>query len=101
MVHGIGLGCGALRITFGLGYPQSGKEFCLELLDLSIRSRLVGGVPPLSCLFRLHLEFLQLYLLLLVDGSQLLLTISLPFNCLLYTSPSPRDRTRSRMPSSA
>ena len=25
----------------------------------------------------------------------------LPPNCLLYTSPSPRDRTRSRMPSSA
>ena len=24
-----------------------------------------------------------------------------PFCCLLYTSPSPRDRTRSRMPSSA
>ena len=24
-----------------------------------------------------------------------------PFPCLLYTSPSPRDRTRSRMPSSA
>ena len=23
------------------------------------------------------------------------------WNCLLYTSPSPRDRTRSRMPSSA
>ena len=23
------------------------------------------------------------------------------FGCLLYTSPSPRDRTRSRMPSSA
>ena len=26
---------------------------------------------------------------------------SLLTNCLLYTSPSPRDRTRSRMPSSA
>ena len=26
---------------------------------------------------------------------------SCPKNCLLYTSPSPRDRTRSRMPSSA
>ena len=26
---------------------------------------------------------------------------SLPITCLLYTSPSPRDRTRSRMPSSA
>ena len=25
----------------------------------------------------------------------------LPSTCLLYTSPSPRDRTRSRMPSSA
>ena len=25
----------------------------------------------------------------------------MPYNCLLYTSPSPRDRTRSRMPSSA
>ena len=27
--------------------------------------------------------------------------ILLPIVCLLYTSPSPRDRTRSRMPSSA
>ena len=27
--------------------------------------------------------------------------LALPGNCLLYTSPSPRDRTRSRMPSSA
>ena len=26
---------------------------------------------------------------------------SMPQGCLLYTSPSPRDRTRSRMPSSA
>ena len=24
-----------------------------------------------------------------------------PYSCLLYTSPSPRDRTRARMPSSA
>ena len=28
-------------------------------------------------------------------------SIPLSFTCLLYTSPSPRDRTRSRMPSSA
>ena len=32
------------------------------------------------------------------DGSA---TPHLPYTCLLYTSPSPRDRTRSRMPSSA
>src|SRR5664280_3625192 len=30
-----------------------------------------------------------------------LLAALCPFTCLLYTSPSPRDRTRSRMPSSA
>ena len=30
------------------------------------------------------------------DGSNVF-----PVGCLLYTSPSPRDRTRSRMPSSA
>ena len=29
------------------------------------------------------------------------IVIGLPNYCLLYTSPSPRDRTRSRMPSSA
>ena len=28
-------------------------------------------------------------------------SVSLPNGCLLYTSPSPRDRTRSPMPSSA
>ena len=27
--------------------------------------------------------------------------LDMPYICLLYTSPSPRDRTRSRMPSSA
>ena len=27
--------------------------------------------------------------------------MNLMYGCLLYTSPSPRDRTRSRMPSSA
>ena len=48
-----------------------------------------------------------------VDGLDILLITTLghksgkrqetpmPYFCLLYTSPSPRDRTRSRMPSSA
>ena len=34
------------------------------------------------------------------DGRELPL-FKLDTSCLLYTSPSPRDRTRSRMPSSA
>ena len=33
--------------------------------------------------------------------SQFTLSVTDPNRCLLYTSPSPRDRTRSRMPSSA
>ena len=37
-----------------------------------------------------------------VTGQTLVvLLIGMTYGCLLYTSPSPRDRTRSRMPSSA
>ena len=35
------------------------------------------------------------------EGSIVLDGVDLKETCLLYTSPSPRDRTRSRMPSSA
>ena len=40
----------------------------------------------------------------LAKGALLVMVVYLvanTLNCLLYTSPSPRDRTRSRMPSSA
>ena len=37
----------------------------------------------------------------LVFGYGSVATIMNVITCLLYTSPSPRDRTRSRMPSSA
>ena len=36
-----------------------------------------------------------------VDGRSTSVNLRLLYHCLLYTSPSPRDRTRSRMPSSA
>ena len=35
------------------------------------------------------------------EFDQLLAAFAVSTGCLLYTSPSPRDRTRSRMPSSA
>ena len=35
------------------------------------------------------------------DGGDVRVVAIDPRDCLLYTSPSPRDRTRSRMPSSA
>ena len=36
-----------------------------------------------------------------VDQDKVIVSSSTKHTCLLYTSPSPRDRTRSRMPSSA
>ena len=36
-----------------------------------------------------------------IDAAMIKSDVSLNHSCLLYTSPSPRDRTRSRMPSSA
>ena len=36
-----------------------------------------------------------------IASSRRLLRFGMNLTCLLYTSPSPRDRTRSRMPSSA
>ena len=36
-----------------------------------------------------------------VDRFSTWTAVASKFTCLLYTSPSPRDRTRSRMPSSA
>ena len=37
----------------------------------------------------------------LANGLRRTIISDIPIICLLYTSPSPRDRTRSRMPSSA
>ena len=36
-----------------------------------------------------------------ISKSKKIINTTISFVCLLYTSPSPRDRTRSRMPSSA
>ena len=36
-----------------------------------------------------------------VENKKVFFEIKAVYDCLLYTSPSPRDRTRSRMPSSA
>ncbi|WDT36906.1 hypothetical protein PVA38_12355 [Streptococcus pneumoniae D39] len=37
----------------------------------------------------------------ILDNADIVFPYVLDDDCLLYTSPSPRDRTRSRMPSSA
>ena len=59
---------------------------------------------------RKHRAFREVWVAYLLGGLYLLLGLyteiseqnySVLYDCLLYTSPSPRDRTRSRMPSSA
>ena len=58
--------------------------------DVLVRVR-AASVNPLDW----HFMRGSPYLVRMVAG------LSRPRACLLYTSPSPRDRTRSRMPSSA
>ena len=71
------------------GRPNIGDPFITELTS----NRLHGVFPGI--IRRVTPWVDGKYVL----GVQLLETI--PDSCLLYTSPSPRDRTRSRMPSSA
>ena len=70
---------------------------------------LIHGVTPGPLLIKEHPEIFWGIIGSLYIGNVMLLVINLPLiplwvqvlSCLLYTSPSPRDRTRSRMPSSA
>ena len=62
---------------------QSSKAFTLTLSQFINNARQQGSVVTLGNLLTLPMGGGMLYV------------------CLLYTSPSPRDRTRSRMPSSA
>ena len=64
-----------------LGIAADLKGHVQPITDMLIADGAVGDVSPLT----LHFDSRD------VEGP----------TCLLYTSPSPRDRTRSRMPSSA
>ena len=57
-----------------------------DLIDptaINIHGTIHQKVPHAKCIFHVHSKY------------------ATALSCLLYTSPSPRDRTRSRMPSSA
>ena len=67
------------------------------VLARALASDVAPAVAPGTRLLRLMLPATHLHAMLVADvGVPLVCT-----SCLLYTSPSPRDRTRSRMPSSA
>ena len=87
------------------GKPTTEKEFAkalrvqftptLLMLDEKggTALRLNGYIPPHQ--FHAALDYAAA-----LDADQILVIAGV-LTCLLYTSPSPRDRTRSRMPSSA
>ena len=72
---------------------EKADRYCQLLRELDLR--LVKAVDT-----HLHADHVTC-LGELRDRTQCITIMGEQSNCLLYTSPSPRDRTRSRMPSSA
>ena len=69
-------------------WPRKVEEKLLESFDTTLNSQ----DRPLS-----ESELIEA----MKSYDALLPTVTDPITCLLYTSPSPRDRQKSRMPSSA
>ena len=80
------VGCRLLKLPPMLGYLLVGVLIGPNALALAQNSESIRHLAEFGVVF-----------LMFVIG----LEFNLPKLCLLYTSPSPRDRTRSRMPSSA
>ena len=75
---------------------------------VELRTRLLKSLFALAITFAFcfyFADFIFVYLLSPYEAAALAVSpnadLQLIYTCLLYTSPSPRDRTRSRMPSSA
>ena len=77
------LGAGPIVIGQACEFDYSGAQACKALREEGYRVILVNSNPAT----------------IMTDPAMADATYIEP--CLLYTSPSPRDRTRSRMPSSA
>ena len=80
----------ALRGQAGLPSGRASLAFAVMLSLLASLPYWVARTPQLTD----YPSHLARYVVMLDGGGD-------PWLCLLYTSPSPRDRTRSRMPSSA
>ena len=86
------LGFGLQGLEFGPTrvLPSDLDGSVMSVQRLTLLPDLMGSVRQGSAVAQIGLGNLQMQLQRNADGG-----------CLLYTSPSPRDRTRSRMPSSA
>ena len=73
------------QYVWGMGHLVRSLEFARALAEHNVT--LIAGGQEVALDMPDHVDFVRLP--------------TLYMDCLLYTSPSPRDRTRSRMPSSA
>ena len=91
------------------GQLQAAAEMFGELMEDQNRRYLVDGFPLISVLDNRHLDSKGQPAKVGANSTwhtdhtnqELPPKFTMLYACLLYTSPSPRDRTRSRMPSSA
>ena len=85
---------GFTKNDFASSHPAGklGKKLITQVQDIMHKGSSVPKVTPNTVLDKALIE---------ITKKNLGITLVIDKACLLYTSPSPRDRTRSRMPSSA
>ena len=91
----------ATRNGFGAGLLEVGKK---NKKVIALCADLIGSLKMQPFIDKYPSRFYQVGIAeanMMGIAAGLALSGYIPYTCLLYTSPSPRDRTRSRMPSSA
>ena len=99
------IGTGYVGLVSGACLAEVGNEvLCLDVDPAKIRILEEGGIPifepGLQDMVRRNVAAGRLCFTTDVEKAAQYGTVQF-IACILYTSPSPRDRTRSRMPSSA
>ena len=91
--------CPGLSNTYGTAFEELYTKYEKEMPDL----KKVKARALMSKIIEAQIETGQPYMLYKdsINNKSNQKNIGVIKSCLLYTSPSPRDRTRSRMPSSA
>ena len=83
--------------------PTDGTDECSLFNNMSALLAILIESDALRIVFQGSVNIVVSWLCVCVDEmlSVVVAVVVVHCGCLLYTSPSPRDRTRSRMPSSA
>ena len=87
--------------------PSAGALLSCDNFDqdviIEIQNNGLTDVESLDLFYQVNNDppIMETYNIPITPAQSITYTFNTPLSCLLYTSPSPRDRTRSRMPSSA